>query len=257
MTKITHQLFIFAIATILLTGTISANPTAFADNDDDDKKKKNKVLTGDGPPPKKLGKTGDLYIDNESDNFDIYEKTGKKTWELTGTMKGPAGPQGIQGEPGAKGDKGDPGPPGELGDIQGEIDAKIAQIDTIESQISANNFDVISLQMQLGDLALPDRDVLTCQRNCLVQEAVTDRALLICILDTRGTGLDPVIECAAQQAAVDNFSCICDRTSDPVLAASLEEQITALEIEIVALNAQLEKCQFELMVLETLQNHFG
>ena len=99
MTKTIHYLSILAIATILI-GSISIGTVAFADDDDDDdRKKKNKVLTGDGPPPNKLGKIGDLYIDNESDDFDIYEKTGKKTWELTGDLRGEQGPEGQEGAP--------------------------------------------------------------------------------------------------------------------------------------------------------------
>ena len=62
------------------------------DDDDDDKKfKKGKVLTGDGPPPDKLGKKGDLYFDSrDDDSLEYYVKVGKKEWELRGTLVEPS-----------------------------------------------------------------------------------------------------------------------------------------------------------------------
>jgi len=64
------------------------------DKHDDDKKfKKHKVLTGDGPPPKKLGKKGDLYFDSwDDDSLEYYVKIGKKKWELRGTLVEPSNP---------------------------------------------------------------------------------------------------------------------------------------------------------------------
>jgi len=62
------------------------------DDDGDDKKfKKGKVLTGDGPPPDKLGKKGDLYFDSwDDDSLEYYVKIGKKEWELRGTLVEPS-----------------------------------------------------------------------------------------------------------------------------------------------------------------------
>ena len=73
----TKSFLAVSIILVLLIGSVSFD-YAFADKDDDDddnKKKKNKVLTGDGPPDKKLGKIGDGYIDNSSENCDYYLKT--------------------------------------------------------------------------------------------------------------------------------------------------------------------------------------
>jgi len=53
--------------------------------------KKHKVLTGDGPPPKKLGEIGDLYFDSwDDDSLEYYVKVGKKEWELRGTLVEPS-----------------------------------------------------------------------------------------------------------------------------------------------------------------------
>jgi len=61
------------------------------DDDKDDKghgKGKFKhVLRGDGPPPEKLGKKGDLYFDTwDIDGLDYYVKIGKKDWEFRGII---------------------------------------------------------------------------------------------------------------------------------------------------------------------------
>ena len=58
------------------------------DRHDDDKKfKKHKVFTGDGPPPKKLGKKGDLYFDTwDIDGLEYYVKIEKKVWEFRGIL---------------------------------------------------------------------------------------------------------------------------------------------------------------------------
>ncbi len=72
-----------------------SQPLAFADDDDDGNNGKNKVLTGMGPPPDKLGKVGDLYIDSsDMDNLVIYKKTSKNTWTDLGSFQGPQGPAG-------------------------------------------------------------------------------------------------------------------------------------------------------------------
>jgi len=79
------KLFLFLAVAALFTSGIAAGTPIFAD-DDDEKKKKNKVLTGEGPPRDKLGKKGDGYIDNASENCDYYIKTEKKIWTLSETL---------------------------------------------------------------------------------------------------------------------------------------------------------------------------
>lgn len=96
--------FLFlVIATILLSSPLMS-VTAFADSDDDQHEgkvnKKSRVWTGDGPPIQKLGKLGDLYIDNHNSIYNIYKKTAKSTWTDVPDMQGTLGPQGPQGLPG-------------------------------------------------------------------------------------------------------------------------------------------------------------
>ena len=145
---------------------------AFAESDDDqhDGKvdKKNRVWTGDGPPNPKLGKLGDLYIENHNNIYNIYKKTGKNTWNDIPDIQGTTGPQGpigfngtdgLPGEQGPKGDKGDigatgpqgdVGPKGDKGDIgatgpQGDVGPKgdtgatgtAADISALQSQVDA------------------------------------------------------------------------------------------------------------------------
>ena len=87
---------------------------AFAESDDDqhDGKvdKKNRVWTGDGPPNPKLGKSGDLYIDNHNNIYNIYKKTGKNTWNDIPDIQGTTGPQGPIGFNGTDGLLGEQGP---------------------------------------------------------------------------------------------------------------------------------------------------
>ncbi len=62
------------------------------DDDDDDKKGHGKgkfkhVFRGDGPPPDKLGKIGDLYFDTSDGGcMDFWVKIDKKEWEQRGTL---------------------------------------------------------------------------------------------------------------------------------------------------------------------------
>jgi len=104
---------------ILILGGLGFSD-AFAQQGPNDNR--NKVLTGDGPPPDKLGNIGDIYIDNESDDFDIYENIGKNIWVLTGNLRGSTGPQGDDGPAGPQGDDGPAGPQGDDGpaDPQGD-----------------------------------------------------------------------------------------------------------------------------------------
>jgi hypothetical protein len=50
---------------------------------------------GIGPPAGTLGIPGDLYSD--TNNGDVYEKTGASTYTLRANLTGPVGPQGIPG----------------------------------------------------------------------------------------------------------------------------------------------------------------
>jgi len=110
------------------------------DGDNGIGKKKHHVWTGDGPPNEKLGKTGDGYIDNTSNDCDFFIKTGKNTWVFveslcddTGTGSGPPGPPGPPGSgstgpagpAGADGSTGPQGPQGDTGAIgpQGDTGA--------------------------------------------------------------------------------------------------------------------------------------
>ena len=112
------KLFLFlAVFSLLSSGAMSSIP-AFADSDDDQHdgkvNKKNRVWTGDGPPLPKLGKVGDLYIDNHNDTYNIYKKTGKNTWTDVPNIQG-AGTSGPQGETGPAGPQGETGPDGAQG----------------------------------------------------------------------------------------------------------------------------------------------
>ena len=100
------QLVLFGTIFGLIFGSGALGLTdVYADKKDDDKKHDDKkhddddkgngdgrfkhVLRGDGPPPDKLGKKGDLYFDTNTDPnscMDFYVKIDKKTWEKRGTL---------------------------------------------------------------------------------------------------------------------------------------------------------------------------
>ncbi|MCB0760842.1 MAG: collagen-like protein [Flavobacteriales bacterium] len=71
------------------------------------------ILSGDTAPNDEDGADGDVYIDSSTGMY--YYKINS-SWELQGSLLGPAGPQ---GEPGLNGAEGAPGPQGEQGE-QGE-----------------------------------------------------------------------------------------------------------------------------------------
>ncbi len=143
---------------------------AFADSDDDQHEgkvnKKNRVWTGDGPPLAKLGKTGDLYVDNASVDLTLYEKTAKSTWTSTGTLQGPPGPQGPPGETGQQGPaghngtagpQGPPGPPGQDGSPgQPGLDGESCIIDATDLVCpDGSTFDLLSLTGPQGQPGPP------------------------------------------------------------------------------------------------------
>jgi len=103
------------------------------DKHDDKKFKKHKVLTGDGPPPEKLGKKGDLYFDSwDIDDLDYYVKIEKKVWEFRGTLvevNGDCESTDIIKFDGSKwmcADDDDPSPTNELQDL--EIDEAVENL---------------------------------------------------------------------------------------------------------------------------------
>lgn len=73
-----------------------------AENSSKANEHRNEVLTGDGPPPKKLGKIGDVYLDTHNSKLDYYVKIAKKQWEFRGSVT--EGAQGPQGEAGPLGE---------------------------------------------------------------------------------------------------------------------------------------------------------
>jgi len=108
MIRTKYWLSVLAISVILLTGSLANTPVALADEDDDDdddendendkRQKKNQVWTGDGPPPDRLGKIGDGYIDNSSENCDFYINTAQMTWTFVKELCGASstGPTGAE-----------------------------------------------------------------------------------------------------------------------------------------------------------------
>ena len=99
MTRISSIFVFLSVFALLSSGAVSHVPV-FAQQGPNDNS--NKVLTGDGPPPNKLGNVNDLYIDASNiDNLIIYKKTAKTTWTNIGTFQGPAGATGPQGPAGA------------------------------------------------------------------------------------------------------------------------------------------------------------
>lgn len=109
------KLFLFLAVFSLLSSGMLTSPV-FAEDDDEekldkkilDKLKRGKVIAGMGPPPDKLGKIGDLYIDKLGDDLDLYHKVAKKSWEKI-TSLGGTGTQGPQGDVGPAGPQGPPG----------------------------------------------------------------------------------------------------------------------------------------------------
>lgn len=134
------------IITVLVAGASSVSHFAFAEtgtnsnsNNGNDNDKNNfkvhEVLVGDGPPPKELGKVGDLYIDDTTSNLTLYKKIADDKWNSIGSfsgIQGPAGPTGATGPQGPRGfngtngingingTQGPAGPQGPSGTIQAQ-----------------------------------------------------------------------------------------------------------------------------------------
>ena len=118
MTKSILLTLILAVA--ILSSTLASVNYAFADSDDDQHEgkvnKKNRTWTGDGPPLPKLGKVGDIYINNVSEDLTLYKKTSKGTWTNIGIFEGPQGPAGADGAVGPQGPAGADGAVGSQGE---------------------------------------------------------------------------------------------------------------------------------------------
>jgi len=114
-----------------------------------------------------------------------------------------------------------------LGDIQPKIDAKNSEILQIQTDIALVESDIADLQNQLFGLENTPQDAHACVLSCVA-------------------GGTPFPVCNAQ--------CVY---SDNVAADAIIQQIANLQTQLDVLNEELEDCQFELRVLETLQNQFG
>ncbi len=132
----TKSFLAVSLILVLLIGSVSFD-YVFADDDDKEDKKwkksqnKRNVVTGEGVPQDKKGAVGMLYVDRNTDDLQIYEKTGKKEWTLLGAILGGIdssigeairdlqnqidniqliqGPAGADGQDGASGADGVPG----------------------------------------------------------------------------------------------------------------------------------------------------
>ncbi|MEK0338432.1 MAG: PRC-barrel domain-containing protein, partial [Nitrosopumilus sp.] len=101
------KLFLFlAVFALFSSGIVSVVPAFAQAGNNSSNENSNKVLTGDGPPPKKLGKVGDLYIDSKT-NLIFYVKISANEWDgrevVGGGGTGPAGATGATGVTGVTG----------------------------------------------------------------------------------------------------------------------------------------------------------
>lgn len=293
--KLFNLLIFFTFA--VLVGLIS-QPLAFADSDDDQHEgkvnKKNRVWTGDGPPLPKLGKVGDLYIDNHNGSYNIYKKTSKNTWTDVIDIQGTPGSQGLTSliltsvEPtgpncaagGVKimtgvddnddgslavsevdatnyvcnGIAGPQGLPGSFGDLNAKIADKNSEISNLQTQITSLQTTLIPLQTQLNALEV---QLEVCLSQCQMQLSTLNYALAFCISGYGGylpDGSVPTV-CLDEKAAVDNFICDCSSSQ-----AEIDAQLTIiepLENQLATLNSELSLCQIDLQTLESLERLFG
>jgi hypothetical protein len=102
MTNKTSLFLFLAIATILIASPL-ASGSVYAEQG------KEKLFTNDGPPSKKLGEKGNIYINTA--NLNVYLKE-KNSWILLGNLSNGAG---IPGAPGADGATGPTGADGTNG----------------------------------------------------------------------------------------------------------------------------------------------
>jgi hypothetical protein len=257
--------------TVTLALGIITPYTTFADSDDDQHEgkvnKKNRVWTGDGPPLPKLGKVGDLYIDNHNGSYNIYKKTAKNTWTDVIDIQGPPGSQGAQGltsliltsvEPvgsnctdgGVKimtgvDDNNDgsletsevdatnyicngvAGPPGQPGSF-GDLNAKIADKN---SEISSIHTRIISLETTLTPLQsqLDGLEVQLgqCLANCQANLSVLNFALANCIVANGGYLPDGSVPNSCLDEKAAVDSFVCSCSSP--LQAAIDAQTSIVE----------------------------
>lgn len=100
----------YMISTVALQGEQGPTGPAGADGAE--------WFTGAGTPDGGLGEIGDFYLDTNNGN--VFEKTGASTWTLRDNLTGPQGPQGVQGDPGEKWYTGSGAPDGGTG-IVGDL----------------------------------------------------------------------------------------------------------------------------------------
>ena len=114
-----------------------------------------------------------------------------------------------------------------LGDIQPKIDAKNSEILQIQTDIALVESDIADLQNQLFGLENTPTDVHACVLSCVTNGGTFGQCTNQCVY------------------------------SDNAAADAIILQIANLQAQLDTLNQELEDCQFELRVLETLQNQFG
>ena len=105
-------------------------------------------------------------------------------------------------------------------DIQQNIDDKNSELLQIQADMSSVSFGIANFQNQLDALVLSPQEQHACMLQCAINPGQP---------------------------------CSCT-FSDPTAASALIQQISDLQLQLDLLNEQLVDCQFELMVLQTLQN---
>jgi len=143
-----------------------------------------------------------------------------------------------------------------FGDLQSQIDDKNSEILQIQNDIASVKSGIANFQNQLNAIALSSQQILQCQQQCASLKASQQLQLQQCAFEASQLGIAVETHCSAEITALDT-PCLCPTTSDPVLAEQLEQQIELLNSELALLEEKLEDCQFELMVLQTLQNQFN
>ena len=256
---IMKNMFLFlAIASILIASPLTGS--VFADKDDEKKKddrkndnKQGKDDKNDNNPFKQLQAQIDSFFDiftelrntdadlqNQIDQLDVSGQSCNVGDVVTGI--------GSDGQIICAADQ-----QGGLGDIQGKIDVKTLEITDLENQLSPLQSSLDSAQSDL-DAILGSPQYLSCNQQCAANEQLLKAQLQQCSAQAVQNQQDPAIICASQQTAVDNFSCSCNQSFG---VDSLNQQISDLQTQISPLESDLNTCNFELQVLETLQNQFG
>jgi len=271
LAKDLEKLFLFLAVAALFTSGIAAGTPVFADDDDDEKKKdknkdknKDKItklqkecakepkkpykikpecellnLINDSAPDPRTDSFFDVFFDVENYSvdsfFDIFTElqTDVDTIEteiVALDLRGESCPDGeiltginLDGTLACIPEEQGTNP---FVDLQSQIDNKILELSQIQSDIVSVQSGIDNFQSQLNGLTLTPSQL---------QECVS-------------TGRLP-----PEQRHPDYPQC---QFHDRPAALTLIQQISDLQLQLDLLNEQLEDCQFELMVLETLQNQF-